>query len=54
MQKRFCACGYSVLVQYGLGATEETVRTTFWNGAAWSSVIVCPCCGRQLDIDRLR
>ena len=53
MQKRFCSCGYSVLVQYGLGAAE-TVRTTFWNGASWSSVIICPCCGQHLDIDSLR
>ena len=53
MQRRYCSCGASVMVEYR------------FSGHGWTTVIslgrrlfrkrreVCPCCGRELHIDEL-
>jgi hypothetical protein len=53
MQRRYCSCGASVMVEYR------------FSGRGWTTVIslgrrlfrkhreVCPCCGRALHIDEL-
>lgn len=53
MQKRFCTCGFMVLVDYIMHANSFVCRV-FSAGGHRNRMENCPCCGRPLDIDSLR
>jgi hypothetical protein len=56
MQKRFCTCGYLVLVRYENSRGKWHCRLINGRKAARkiSGVTVCPACGCVLNINTLR
>ncbi len=54
MQRRYCACGYPIWVQYLF--TEIDCETIFWTKSEkkGSRLTLCPCCRQRLNIDELR
>lgn len=54
MQKRFCTCGFMVLVDYIMNSNSFAYRVFSAGLHNGRRVEACPCCGRPLDIDSLR
>lgn len=52
MQKRFCSCGYPVLVEYVL--RHRFFRAMFKTKKDGQTIHRCPNCGQTLNINEVR